>query len=972
MKRLVPLMLLFVHGFVLSQYEYRLLSPIIDAEKSVYLEHNQVFRSKELPPAEMFSKGPEKILTNSGIPIINIVNSSGGQSETFITYNPLNPNNIIASANDLRYNSMSAGYRMAAYYSTDGGKTWSISLTPPNKDVFIPTPSTGGLTNVDPGLAFDSKGHLYYSYIFTQVSDQGGIKDGGVFVNKSTDGGKTWSDPIPVVISVGGGINQDAHDKPFIACDANANSPFKDRVYVTWYMISPTLGGTIGFAYSSDGEEFSPATRIPGSVSNGGVQSPMPIVASDGTLFVLWENKQGIYTNVMVQKSTNGGASWVWTSPKVAQTVRTIGEVVNRRYALPQKSNMRVSSSPYVTLGSNSNNIYIVQAGRDENGRYRIYFAKSTNGGESWSSKIRVDDNPYGNDMFFPAITYDSKTGILMIVYYSSQLDPQNKVVDLFAAVSFDGGNSWKNIRITPQSWYLDHTNAVIDAGGSELGRYWGDYLSITAVDGKFFPCFWMPNAPRGTFFSNNAYIAILSTAPNPPDSLRYENTYLEPNKVVLKWIDPKTNQIGGELDNFKIWVYRGNDKIAEVDKGVQEYTDYSAIDGELFTYSVKTVDANNLESPLISVSGIAGGSLQPNPPVILSSRPIEGGVIVTWQNPAEHIDGSFLQDLYSIDFFTTNGDSLFSILKEELEIGSIQSKLIPLEQNRFFNIKVRALAKRNDKLTPSKFSDSMLVYSGAPLKSLYENFDEENELIPYFINGTGNWGLTSRISYTPPNCLTDSPKGDYKSKENNYIIFAPVIIKYPNLTLSFEEIAIIDSSGDAGIISISKDFGKTWQDIAWIDQRRFSGFKDSPEASQWFTESRDLSAFENDTILIKFSLVSNPLRNKDGWYIDNLRIDNNPNKVEDMFANSITDVEVYPNPSSTVLNLSFRVNNPDRCRIELLDSFGRIVEVRSVEKFSIGWNSIDFELENFSSGIYQIRIISKGAVKSKMFLIVK
>lgn len=972
MKKIIVFLWLLIPSFVLSQYEYRLLSPIIDAEKSAYLEFNQVFRPKELPPLEMFSKGPEKILTNSGIPIINIVNSSGGQSETFIVYNPLHPNNIVASANDIRYNSSSAGYRMAAYYSTDGGQTWSVSLTPSNKDVFVPTPSKGGLTNVDPGLAFDSKGNLYYSYIYTQVSDQGGIEDGGVFVNKSTDGGRTWSEPIPVVLSVGGGANQDLHDKPLIACDANPNSPYRDIVYVTWFMTSPTLGGTIGFAYSTDGEEFSPATRIPGSISNGSVQSPMPIVASDGTLYVVWENKQGLYTNIMVQKSTNGGISWAWTSPKVAQTVRTIGEVVNQRYALPQKSNMRVSSYPFVAIGFDPNHIYIVQAGKDENGRTGIYFAKSTNGGESWTSKIRVDDNPYGNDMFFPAIAFDAKSGILMIVYYSSQLDPQNKMVDLFAAVSFDGGNSWKNNRITPQSWYLDHTNAVIDAGGAALGRYWGDYLSITAVDGKFLPCFWMPSSPRGTFFSNNAYVAILTTAPNPPDSLRYENSYLEPNKVVLKWIDPKTNQIGGNIDNFKIWVYKGNEKIAQVEKGVQEYTDYSAIDGELFTYSVKTVDANNLESPLVSVSGVAGGALQPNSPIILSFRPVEQGVVVTWQNPNEHIDGSFLHDLFSIDFFTTNGDSLFSVFKDELEIGSIQSMLIPLQQNKFYNIKIRALAKRNDKFTTSEFSDSMLVYSGAPLNSLYENFDDENNLVPFFTGGTGNWGLTTRISNTPPNCLTDSPLGDYKSKENNYIIFVPVILKYPNLTLSFEEIAIIDSSGDAGVISVSKDFGKTWQEIAWIDQRRFSDFKDTPESSQWFTESRDLSAFEGDTILIKFSLFSNPLRNKDGWYIDNLRIDNNPNSIEDLFANEVSDIDVFPNPATKYLNLNFRINSINKCRIELLDSFGRVLETRSSENLSVGWNSFNFGLENFSSGIYHIRIISNGSVKSEMFLIVK
>lgn len=972
MKKVSYFFWLLFPCILFAQYEYRLLSPIIDAESSAVLDYKQIFRPKEIPPIEMFSKGPDKIATSSGIQIINIVNSSGGQSETFIVHNPFNANNIVATANDMRYNTGSAGYRMAAYYSTDGGQTWSISLTPPNKDVFIPTPTGGGLTNVDPGLAFDSKGNLYYSYIYTQVSDQGGIEDGGVFVNKSTDGGKTWSSPVPVVLSVGGGANQDSHDKPFIACDANPSSPFKDRVYVVWYMISPTLGGTIGFAYSSNGEDFSPATRIPGSVSNGGVQSPMPIVASDGTLYVVWENKQGAYTNIMVQKSTNGGVSWVWTSPKVAQTVRTIGEVVNQRYALPNKGNMRVSSYPYAAIGMNPNHIYIVQAGKDDNGRYGIYFARSTNGGESWTSKIRIDDNPYGNDMFFPAIAYDSKSGILMVVYYSSQLDPQNKTVDLFAAVSFDGGNRWTNIRITPQSWYLDHPNAVIDAGGAALGRYWGDYMSITAVDGKFIPCFWMPNAPRGTFFSNNAYVAILTTAPNPPDSLRYENSYQEPNKVVLKWVDPKFNQIGGNIGDFKIWIYKNTQKIAEVNKGVQEFTDYTAVDGEVFTYSVKTVDANNLESPMVSVSGVAGGALQPKSPVILSFHPDENGVFLTWQNPSEHIDNSYLHDLYSIDIFSTNGDSLYSISKEEILVGSIQSKLIPLPLNRFFNIKIRALSKRGDKLTASEFSDSLLVYSGAPLSVLYETFDDPNSIIPSYTGGTGNWGITSSVANTPPNSFTDSPLGDYKSKENNYVIFAPIILKYPNLTLSFEEIAIIDSSGDAGVISVSSNFGMTWQDIAWVDQRRSTGFKDRPEISQWYSEHRDLSAFENDTILIKFTIVSNPLRNKDGWYIDNLRIDNNPNIIEEPVSYIVTDIDVFPNPAQNQFNLSFRLNGSNKTKIEVIDAFGRTIDAIPEENIVPGWNRFVFQANKYFSGVYYLRISSSAISITKPVYIVK
>ncbi|MGC9079015.1 MAG: T9SS type A sorting domain-containing protein [Candidatus Kapaibacteriota bacterium] len=974
MKKLVVFFVLIVVSPILSQLEVRNFPPLLDAEYSQKLRWQDVVRPKEIPPADKLEKGPERILTPSGIEIINIVNSGGGQSETFITANPLNPNNIVAAANDMRYNTSSAGYRMAAYYSTDGGKTWAISLTPRNADVFIPTPSNGGLTNVDPGLAFDSKGNVYYCYLVAQVSNEGNIEDGGIFINKSTDGGKTWGDPVPVSYSVGGGSSQDAHDKPLIACDANPNSQYRDRIYVVWFLISPTSGPCIGFSYSINGEEFSPTTKVPGSIGLGSVQSPMPVVASDGTLYVFWESKDNNQTTIYVQKSTNGGTSWAWSSPKVAQIVRTIGEKVNLRMALPNKGNMRVSSHPYVCLGDTPNKLFLVQAGRDENGNYRVYFAKSTNAGESWTSRIRVDDNPYGNDMFFPAIAYDPSSKILAVAYYSSQMDPENKAVDLFVSVSFDEGNTWKSIRVTPTSWYLDHSNAVIDAGGASLGRYWGDYLSITASNGKIIPCFWMPNGPRGTFFSNNAYIAILTTAPKPPENVTYINTYEEPTKIVLKWKDPVENQLGGTLSNFRIAIYKGIEKIAEVSKGVQEYTYVGLVDGETFTFGLKTIDTLGLESPLVTISGVAGGALQPLPPEILVAKPNENGVELSWRNPGLHIDSSYFHDYESLEIFS-GVQKVFTIEKTNLLTGKEQTMLIPLATQKFYELKIRAIGKRGTKLTPSEFSNQVLAYSGAPLTALYENFDDTTQITPFYSNGTtGIWGITNRASYSPPNSITDSPFGDYKPKSDNYIIFAPVVPKTPNLSLSFEEIAIIDSSGDVGVISISSDFGNTWKDIAWIDMRRSPDFKDNVAESKWLTESRSLADYENDTIFVKFTLVSNPLKNKDGWYIDNLRLDNSVSKVDELVSShNILETKVFPNPMSNEAKLELLASKPSVIEIQLLDLYGDVVK-KFVEKYYVNAGKYQFDLDckDLLSGTYLLKVVSSGSMKFLPINIVK
>ncbi|MFN3307263.1 MAG: hypothetical protein ACK42Z_08780, partial [Candidatus Kapaibacteriota bacterium] len=120
MKKLTLLLFLLISNTLFSQYEYRFLPPLIEAEFHHNNSLHSIVRPKELPPADQFSKGPEKILTPAGFQIINIVNANGGQTETFITRHPFDPNVIVAAANDMRYNSPASGYRMASYYSTDG------------------------------------------------------------------------------------------------------------------------------------------------------------------------------------------------------------------------------------------------------------------------------------------------------------------------------------------------------------------------------------------------------------------------------------------------------------------------------------------------------------------------------------------------------------------------------------------------------------------------------------------------------------------------------------------------------------------------------------------------------------------------------------------------------------------------------------------------------------------------------------
>ncbi len=963
-----------------SQIEIRRLPYYLD-----YRWHNKpadYVRTAHLKPYPMpayaykIKPGPPKIQTESGIELINISQASSHQSECFIKINPKDPNNIVIGSNDYRYNSSVAGFKMSAFYSFDGGNTWRHSTTPSNLDLGVISYPTqdGGATNVDPGIAFDTEGNPYYIYLFAQLFDNGSFGDNGVFVAKSTDGGKTWlSDNVGAAVL----IYQDAlQDKCFIATDSDPNSPYANRTYASWFDTKYPFG--IGFSYSFDGLNFSSPVTIPGS-SGKSVQSPLPVVGPNGVLYVTWEEKEdgGAKTKAMVQKSTDGGQSWVWPYPKVAQTVYTCGEIVGYRRALPDKGDMRISSHPYMDIDLRTGNLYLVQSGRDINNKYGVFLSISTDGGETWSagSKIenlyKVDGNTVGNDVFLSSIAVDPITGLIAVLYYSSENDPENNTgCDAFVAVSFDEGKTFNHIQLT-DTWYFRY-NSVFDAGGDNLGRYWGDYTSIDAYDGKIYPCFWMPTSSNADFWSCDLFTAKLSTSPKPPSNLSLNVDIENPNKVIINWIDPTENQLGAPLNEFKVLIFKGNEKIGEVDKGVQTFTDNNGIPGETVTYNLKVRTSQGHESEFVSISGIVGGSLEPKAPENIMAIPKQNGIQIIWTNPVEHTDGTYLYDLHSIEIYVDD-ELQQTVSGTEIQAGEQSSYFVELPTEKFYKIKLKAKTKRGDFTKNSVYSQEIIAYSGAPLLEFEENFDDEQNLIPTY--KTGTWGLTTEAAYSTPNSLTDSPNDRYSNNDHYMIYFAPFVVTEGKTTLQFQHIGLI-AKQDIGIVSISNNFGQKYDGIAWVDIDRSNKWDNGTfdvTKSQWFEQGIDLSDYIGDTVFIRFEMLTSPLSNKDGWYIDDLKLGDYPvgiNEHNDL--STLIDLNLYPNPTSNELIINYRIPKAGNLNIQLFDNLGRKITTLMDSYQDFGQYTTEFNLSNLNSGLYFIKINLNGKSCYKSIIISK
>jgi hypothetical protein len=231
------------------------------------------------------------------------------QNETAIAQDPNHPSRMVASSNDYRRGDGSC----YSYYSADGGRSWTDS-TPPMS--FTRGTNFGGFgrqywqAGGDTSVAWDTKGNAYLScQMFNrgQPTSQNPDMSSAFYVFRSTgSGGAGWNFPgRPVAEANTGAGGTTLLDKQYLTVDDTVGSPYQDRLYVTWTLYAPDGTAYLYEAYSRDyGEHFSSPKLVsansPACVDDLGAATPQgacntnsfsqPFTGPDGTLYVVWSN----------------------------------------------------------------------------------------------------------------------------------------------------------------------------------------------------------------------------------------------------------------------------------------------------------------------------------------------------------------------------------------------------------------------------------------------------------------------------------------------------------------------------------------------------------------------------------------------------------------------------------------------------------------------------------------------------------
>lgn len=434
------------------------------------------------------------------------------RSESDIRVNYWDPTKIISGSNNIGGNG-----QQAMFWSTNTGASWG--------QTFLPL-ATGDAFHSDPTVDWFSNG--------TAIATAIGINSAGTQLRMrsylSTNNGATWT--LDGTFSG----SQTQADKQIVWVDHSNTSPFKDNVYACWHNGLPQF---VNRRAGSAGTWGTPL-QISGSETTGTAIGCDVKTNSAGDVFVFWPATGN--RRILMGKSTNGGVSYA--TPVIITTSFASFDI-----GVPSFNNRRILV--YVTAGayrtSTKNNVYAAWAdlsgdvgctlASNEPGsnasatcKARIWFSRSTNGGTTWSTPVKINNQVGLNDQFNPWMVVDETNGQLAIIYYDTVDDPTRRKTNVYYQASFDDGASWS----TPLKVTTAQTDETIT--GADLGNQYGDYNSLSGIAGTFFGS-WTDRRSGGKEEIWTAAIQESGTPCTPPAApLGVTATAAGANQINLAW----------------------------------------------------------------------------------------------------------------------------------------------------------------------------------------------------------------------------------------------------------------------------------------------------------------------------------------------------------------------------------------------------------------------------------------------------
>ena len=331
-------------------------------------------------------------------------------NEPSIAVDPTNPNRMAIGWR--QFDTIESDFRQAGWgYTGDGGRSW-----------VFPGVIEPGHFRSDPVLDADANGNFYYN----SLTNEGGYQ---CKVFKSTDGGMSWDDGV---YAYGG-------DKAWMAID-RTGSIGHGNIYAAW-----DYAGCCGddwFNRSTDsGQTFESPVPIPEQPIWG-----VTAVGPDGEVYIAGR-RLTTNTQFIVAKSTTVQDPTEPLAFDFAVEVDLGGSLLY--YVLNSPNPAGLLGQVWIAAdhsdGPTRGNVYMLSSvdptGTDP---LDLHFVRSTDGGQTWSTPIRVNDDTPGTDawQWFGTMAV-APNGRIDVIWNDTRNDPGGYLSELYYACSTDAGQTW-------------------------------------------------------------------------------------------------------------------------------------------------------------------------------------------------------------------------------------------------------------------------------------------------------------------------------------------------------------------------------------------------------------------------------------------------------------------------------------------------------------------------------------------------
>ena len=365
---------------------------------------------------------------------------------------------------------------IVAASSTDGGLTWTRAAFPVSRCGGGNAANAGDYGRAtDPWVTFAPNGVAFQMALAFEGNSLQPGSSSAMLVARSTDGGRSWSATVPLIVSNSNFFN----DKNSITAD-----PTDARyVYAVWDRLALAGGGPVLLARTTDGGITWEAARViydPGTRSQ--TIGSQIVVLPNGTLINVFTQIDpgpggSEAASIQVIRSTDSGSTWSGAI-KVADLL-----AVGARDPVTRQPIRDGSIIPAIAAAPNGQLLIAWQDARFSGGTVDgIALSRSVDGGLTWTAPAQV--NSARNVAAFTPTIRVRADGTIGITYYdlrSDTADPATLPTDLILARSSDAV-AWTEVRLTPT---FDMSMAP-QAGG----YFVGDYQGLAASGNVFIPVF--------------------------------------------------------------------------------------------------------------------------------------------------------------------------------------------------------------------------------------------------------------------------------------------------------------------------------------------------------------------------------------------------------------------------------------------------------------------------------------------------